>query len=95
MYELEIITDIASVDKKGKVKVVTKNDKIKRLFDLNEIELEEYIDNRTGRHIKKYTSVFHNNTYLKINKPYEELKDIVMNRSIPVLGFAYKSRRYK
>jgi len=45
--------------------------------------------------INKYSSVYYNNVYYKVNKPYKELINIIQNRSIPILGFAYKSKRYK
>jgi len=90
-YELIVLSDITSSTKK----VLVKNDKIKKLFDLDTIELEEFIDSKNGKHIKKYSQVLSNGTYFKIDKPYEELKSIIQNRSIPILGFAYKSKRYK
>ena len=65
------------------------------IFDLDTIELEEYIDSKTGKHIKKYSAIYQNNVYFKIDKPYEELKNIILNRSIPILGLAYKSKKYK
>jgi hypothetical protein len=38
----------------NKPKILVKGDKIKKIFDLDNIELEEYIDSRSGKHIKKY-----------------------------------------
>lgn len=92
--ELEIITDITTNDL-NKPKILVKGDKIKKIFDLDAIELEEYIDNKTGKHIKKYSSVIQNNVYFKVNKPYNELKELMLSRSTPVLGFAYKAKRYR
>lgn len=93
-YELEIISDIV-YNLNGKPKLITKNDKIKKLFDLFDINLEEYVDAKTGKHIKKYCTIVEENTYYKINKPYEVLKALIQNKSIPVLGLAAKSKRYK
>ena len=42
--ELEILTDILPPNGVGKRKPLVKNAKIKRLFNLDEVELEEYID---------------------------------------------------
>lgn len=94
LYELEIIIDINNNDSK-KPKVLVKNDRIKKLFDLDIIRLEEYVDSKTGKHIKKYSGILDDNNYFKINKPYEDLKNLIIPKSIPVLGFAHKSKRYK
>ncbi len=95
LYELEIIADMVKTNKKGEITTTRKNNKVKKLFELNNIELEEYIDSRTGLPVKKYSSVFQNNQFFKVNKPYEELKVIMINRSIPILGLAAKAKRYK
>lgn len=94
LTEFEIITDVTSSNE-AKPKILLHNDKVKKLFDLDTIELEEFIDLKTGKHIKKYSSVLYNNNWYKINKPYEELKNIMSNKSIPILGFASKSKKYK
>lgn len=91
-HELEIIIDITTGGPKPKVLV--KNDRIKKIFDLDNIELEEYVD-RLGKHIKKYSSVYENNIHYKVNKPYEELKKLKLNRSIAIVGLAGKSKKYK
>ena len=88
--ELEIITNITN--QMGKV--IVKNEKIKKIFDLDTIELEEYIDTK-GRHIKRYSSIYHNNNYYKINKPYEELRFLVVNKRYPVVGLIGNSKKYK
>jgi hypothetical protein len=93
-YELEIISDIV-LTVGNKTKTVSKNDCIKKIFDLETVEIEEYVDPKNGKHIKKYTSVYQNNIYYKVNKPYEEVKHLVLNRTAPVLGFISKSKRYK
>lgn len=92
--ELEFISDITS-SKNGKTIVLSKNDKIKKVFNLDEVELEEYIDPKTGKHIAKYTTLSFKEAYYKINKPYEELKTLTLNRTMPVLGFAAKSKKWK
>lgn len=94
IYELEVISDIIYNGGK-KPKIIKKNDKIKKLFDISDIEVEEYIDPKTGKHIKKYSTVLHNNNYYKINKPYEELKTIKLNNMIPIVGLISKSRNYE
>jgi len=92
--ELEFISDITS-SKNGKTVLISRNDKVKKLFNLDEVELEEYIDPKTGKHIPKYTTLSVKETYYKINKPYEELKALTLNRTTPVLGFAAKSKKWK
>lgn len=92
--ELEIISDIVDT-RSNKPKVLVKNDKIKKLFDLDSIEVEEFIDSKTGKHIKKYSSVYFNNTYYKVNKPYAELSFLIINKRMPVIGLIGKSNGYK
>lgn len=92
--ELEFISDL-TITKGNKTNTLVKNDKIKRIFDLDKIELEEYIDPRTGKHISKYCTVSMEDRYYKINKPYEELKSLMLNRTTPVIGFAAKSKKWK
>lgn len=93
-YELEVITNITDLVK-GEPKVIFKNHKIKMLFDLDKIDLQEFVDSRTGKHIAKYSLILEEGNSFKINKPYEELKALVINQTIPVLGFAAKSKKYK
>ena len=92
--ELEFISDITS-SKNGRTTILSKNDKVKKLFNLDEVGLEEYIDPKTGKHISKYATLSEKETYYKINKPYEELKALTLNRTTPVLGFAAKSKKWK
>jgi hypothetical protein len=91
VFEFEIISDILN----SKSKVLKKNAVIKKLFNLDNIIAEEYIDDKTGKPVKKYCLIYDNNIPYKINKPYEDVKKVILDRSIPVLGFAHKSKRYK
>lgn len=93
--ELEIISDVLEQEGKGRRKIITKNDKIKRIFDLDTIDLEEFVDTKTGKHIAKYSVIYKDNLYYKINKPYEQLKYMVLNRTTPVIGFIGKSKKFK
>lgn len=93
-YELEIITDITNTTG-PRPKVIKKGDKIKRLFNLEELEVEEYIEPKTGKHIAKYSGIYCKDVYYKVNKPYKELSQLVLNRTVPVLGFLAKSNSYK
>lgn len=93
-FELEVITDITTNNSK-KPKLLYKNARIKKMFDLDNIELEEYIEPTTGKHVLKYASVYYNNVYYKVNIPYEQLRNLVLNNTINVLGLAYKSKKYK
>lgn len=96
IYELEVISDILGLESKaGKRILLTKNDKIKKLFNLNEIEIEEFIDPKNGKHIKKYSTVFKGDICYKINKPYEELKYILINKTEPIVGFVRHSKNIK
>lgn len=96
VIELQIITDILSgPNLKGGRKVIFKNKIINKLFDINEIEVEEFINPKTGKAIKKYSGIYSKEVYYKVNKPYEELKDLKINKTYPVKGFMGYSKRYK
>lgn len=87
VIELEIITSIAIPLKDGKIKIIKRDDKMKKLFNIFEVRVEEYVNPKTGKHNKKFSGLYDGDTYYKINKPYEQLKEIVQNKSIPVKGF--------
>lgn len=94
--ELQVISDIMSnPNKEGRQKLIKKGALIRKIFDFEKDELEEYIEPKTGKQIKKYSSVCQNNIFYKINTPYEELKEIVLNNPRPILGFMSKSKNYK
>lgn len=93
--ELEVIADITSQDPKLKNKILVKGAKIKKIFNIEDIKIEEYIDFKNGKNVKKFSSVYEGDNYYKINKPYEDLKRVILNQSSPILGFAAKSKRYK
>lgn len=92
-YEFEVISDIFTIGRNPKL--ITKNDKIRKMFELDEIEVEEFIDNKTGKHISKYCTIILKDSMYKINRSYEEVKSIIANKSIPITGFAQLSKRYK
>jgi len=96
--ELEFISDITILSR-NKQRTITKNDKVKKLFDLDAVDLQEYIDPKTGKHISKYSTLTElkpsGEVFYKINKPYEELKSLILNRTIPVLGLMSKSKKHK
>jgi hypothetical protein len=94
LHEFEIISDVQSTT--SKPKILTKNDKIKKLFNLDEITAEEFIDGKTGKHVKKYCVIHDlNNTAYKVNTPYETVKNIILNKTFMVQGFASKSKNKK
>lgn len=89
VVELQIIANVAVNNK------VVKNALINKLFDINEIEVEEFINPKTAKPVKKYTGIYSNNVYYKVNKPYEELKSLKINKTYPVIGFLGHSKKYK
>jgi len=91
VLEFEIVSDILNSENK----VLKRNAIIKKLFNLDNIIAEEYINDKTGKPIKKYCLIYDNNIPYKINKSYEDVKKVILDRSIPVLGFAFKSKKYK
>ena len=84
LYELEIISNVVL---NGKTK---NSNTIKKLFDLDNIQVEEFVNEKTNKQVKKYSLIYENNICYKVNKSYEDLKDVILNKSIPVLGFADK-----
>jgi hypothetical protein len=96
VVELQVITDVLSQpDKDGKRKVLIKDRAINKLFNINDIEVEEFINPKNGKPVKKYSGIYNNDIYYKINKPYEELKDLKINRAFPIKGFMGYSSNYK
>lgn len=97
VIELPIITDVLSpANAVGKRKIIAKDKIIHKLFDINDIEIEQYINAKTGKTINKYTGIYSNEVYYKINKPYKELKEIKINGAVPVKGFmGHSSKNYK
>lgn len=96
VIELQIISDIVGKpDIKGKEKIVLKDVLINKLFDINEIQVEEFINPKNGKPVKKFTGIYSNDSYYKVNKPYEELKDLKINRTYPIKGFMGYSSKYK
>ncbi len=96
VIELQIISDIMSrPDKNGVSKIVCKDVKINKLFDINEIQVEEFINPKNGKPIKRYSGIYSYEVYYKINKPYNELKDLKINKTYPIKGFMGYSNKYK
>lgn len=96
VIELQIVTDVLSnPDANGDRKIIARNALINKLFDINEIEVEEFLNPRTGKPVKKYTGIYSNNLYYKVNKPYDELKQLKINKTYPVKGFMAYSKKYK
>jgi len=96
VIELQIISDIMSrPDKNGISKVICKDVLINKLFDINEIQVEEFINPKNGKAVKKYSGIYSGDVYYKINKPYNELKDLKINRTYPIKGFMGYSSKYK
>ena len=77
------------------LEIIAAKNKVKKVFDLDNIQVEEYVNAKTGKHVMKYSLIQVGEAYYKINKPYSELSNLIINRSIPVLGLMYKSKKYK
>lgn len=75
-----------------KGKPIKKDVCYKRLFELDNILIEEYISPK-GTIIKKYCTIIENDKYYKANIPYDTLS--AMLRPFEVKGFAAKSIRYE
>jgi hypothetical protein len=92
LIELEIIADIEKVKNK---KTYTKSVPVRKIFNINEIELEEFVNNITGKVEKKYSGVVIRDKYYKVNTPYTNLLRIVSNKTNPIIGFYQHSNAYK
>lgn len=71
--QFEILIDWYKPDNKGKQKLVKKNIKLNREFDINDILLAEYLDNN-GKIIKKYSLIIdkEKGDQYKLNMPYKK-----------------------
>lgn len=67
--EFEVLTDIYNEAGKCLKKDVT----YFKLFETDEIELENYIDAK-GKVVNKYSGVLYRDKYYKVNIPYSEMK---------------------
>jgi predicted MPP superfamily phosphohydrolase len=84
--ELEIISDIYGLNER----IVKKDVIYKKIFELDEIEVEQYISSK-GNIVKKYCTITANNKYYKVNSPYEHIRNLIT--PITVGGFANKVKK--
>lgn len=75
-----------------KGKVIAKDVCYKRMFELDNILIEQYL-NPKGVIVKKYCTIIEQDKYFKANIPYDELS--AMLRPLEVKGFAAKSISYE
>lgn len=87
--ELEIISDIVNPSNN---KIVKSDIVYKKIFDLDRVEIEQYISTR-GRIVKKYCTIIQDNKFYKLNHSYEYMSRLVL--PIQVNGFVSKSKRWK
>jgi len=84
-YEFEVIGNITL---KVKNKDVNKDVVFKKLFELDTITAEEYIDDK-GKVVSKYCTIVENTNFFKVNYPYKDVARLI--KPIVVQGFnAYK-----
>lgn len=84
--ELEIISDIYNANEK----LIKKDMIYKKVFDLDQVEIEQFVSSR-GMVVKKYCTLTSNNKYYKVNNSYDYIKSLVT--PLEVKGFAGKSRK--
>lgn len=75
-----------------KGKVIKKDLVYKRLFELDNILVEQYI-NPKGIIVKKYCTIIENDKYFKAHIAYDDL--LTMLRPLEIKGFAAKSISYE
>lgn len=66
------MTDIYGIDG---VKCIKKDVIYNKLFELNDVEIESFIDNK-GKVISKYCGVIYKDKYYKVNKSYKEMSEL-------------------
>ena len=76
----------------SKNKIIKKDVCYIRMFDLDNILIEQYI-NPKGVVVKKYCTIIEQDKYFKANIPYSELS--AMLRPLEIKGFAAKSISYE
>lgn len=75
-----------------KGKLIKKDVCYKRMFELDNILIEQYI-NTKGNIVKKYCTIIENDKYFKANIAYEELSALL--KPLEVKGFMAKSISYE
>lgn len=80
-YEFEVIGNITRVVRK---KEVNKDVIFKKLFDLDTVAVEEYIDEK-GKVLRKYCTIVENTNFFKINHPYNDVVRLI--KPVVVQGF--------
>ena len=91
--ELVVISSLPTKEKGLSIaKYIPLEVKQKKVFTLEDIKLEEYIDTK-GKHNKKYCFIKSDNENYKINKPYEEIKNKYF-KNLEILGFNAKRSNY-
>lgn len=78
--EFEIISDVIGNNNK----VVKKDIIYKKVFDLDKIEVEQFISNR-GTVVKKYCTITCENKFYKVNNSYDYISSLIL--PIEVKGF--------
>mgnify|MGYP001617488284 CR=1 FL=1 len=75
-----------------KNKVIKKDMCYKRMFELDNILIEQYISPK-GIIVKKYCTIIEQDKYFKANIPYDTLSALL--RPLEIKGFAAKSISYE
>lgn len=75
-----------------KGKLIKKDVCYKRMFELDNILIEQYI-NTKGNIVKKYCTIIENDKYFKANIAYDELSALL--KPLEVKGFMAKSISYE
>lgn len=87
LITLKVLTDLYSdPDENGQTKLIKKDIEYLKQFDSTKIMLEQYINPRTAKVVKKYCLIIDNDKYYKVNHKFEELTKL--NKHIEVKGFA-------
>ena len=83
---LKILCDLYSEpNEQGIAKVIKKDVEYLKQFDTTKITVEQYINPKTAKVIKKYCLVIENEKYYKANHKFEEL--VKLDKHVEVKGF--------
>ena len=78
-------------NEEGVTKLIKKNVEYLKQFETTRITIEQYVNPKTAKTIKKYCYIKEDDKYYKVNHKFEDL--IKLNKAIEVKGFQFKTKK--
>lgn len=89
--EFLCLVDIYSKPNKDKVQKLLKKDIVyKRVFDTDQIKVEEFIDDK-GKIVKDKCAIRYDEEYIVIKEPYDQIKSLIT--PLVIKGFVYNKKK--